>query len=134
MANILKSSIWSLLYTGAALANFSIVGKTPGDNEMLNISANWLKISFFSKFNIFIGMLLGLTDLFESSEDIIFCISNLLVGFRKKEFWVLKSDEIREMFVWGIDSFFCFFSNCCKIMVKDIWNLYFVVDGISGDF
>ena len=31
-------------------------------------------------------MLLGPNDLFESSEDIMFCISDLLVGLRKKEF------------------------------------------------
>ena len=31
-------------------------------------------------------MLLGPTDLFESSEDIMFCISDLFVGLRKKEF------------------------------------------------
>ena len=56
---------------------------------MWNISANWLEISFFSNYNFFIGMLLGPTDLFESSEDIMFCISDLFVGLRKKEFWVL---------------------------------------------
>ena len=53
---------------------------------MWNISANWLEISFFSNYNFFIGMLLGPTDLFESSEDIMFCISDLFVGLRKKEF------------------------------------------------
>ena len=31
-------------------------------------------------------MLLGPTDLFESSEGIMFCVSDLLVGLRKKEF------------------------------------------------
>ena len=31
-------------------------------------------------------MLLGPADLFESSEDIMFCILDLLVGLRKKEF------------------------------------------------
>ena len=66
--------------------NFSIVGKPHVENEMLNISANWLEISFFSNFNIFVGMLLGPADLFESIEDIIFCISDLFVGLRKKEF------------------------------------------------
>ena len=56
------------------------------ENEILNISANCLEISFFSNFNIFASMLLGRTDLFESSEGIMFCISDLLVGLGKKEF------------------------------------------------
>ena len=34
-------------------------------------------------------MLLGPTDLFELIEDIMFCISNILVGLRKKDFLVL---------------------------------------------
>ena len=41
---------------------------------MLNISASWLEISFFSKLNIFVGMLLGPTDFFESKEDIMFWV------------------------------------------------------------
>ena len=58
----------------------------PVENEILNISVNWAEISFLSSFNIFLGMLFGQTDLFQISEDIIFCISYLLVGLRKKEF------------------------------------------------
>ena len=54
----------------------------------MNISAILLEISFFSNFNIFVGMLLDPTDLFESSKD-IFCISDLLLGLRKNEFLVL---------------------------------------------
>ena len=54
-------------------------------NEAMNISAILLEISFFSNFNIFVGMLLDPTDLFESSKD-IFCISDLLLGLRKNEF------------------------------------------------
>ena len=54
---------------------------------MLNRSVNWVEISFLSNFNIFIGMLLGPTDLLEGSEYIMFCISDLLLGLRKKEFW-----------------------------------------------
>ena len=61
------------------------------ENEILNISANWVEISFLSSFNILVGILFGLTDLFEFREDIICCISHLLVGLRKKEFWLLSS-------------------------------------------
>ena len=35
------------------------------------------------------GMLLAPTDLFQSSENFMFCISNLLVELRQKEFLVL---------------------------------------------
>ena len=84
----------SFLYTGTTLATL-IVGKTPVKKEMLNISPNLLEMSFFSNFNIFIGMLLNPTDLFESSEDIMFCISDLLVGLRKKElyYWFYGKSE-----------------------------------------
>ena len=64
------------------MATFGIVGKTPVENEMLNISADLVEISFSSDFNIFVGMLLGSTDLFESSEDMC-CISDLFLGLRK---------------------------------------------------
>ena len=55
----------------------------PVENEILNMSANWVKMSFLSSFNILVGMLFGLTDLFEFGEDAIFCISYLLVALKK---------------------------------------------------
>ena len=58
----------------------------PVENEIINISINWVEISFLSSFNILAGMLFGPTSLFEFREDIIFCILYLLVGLRKKEF------------------------------------------------
>ena len=72
-----KSNLESLLYTGTSLFTFSLVGKIRAENNMLNISTNWLEISFLSNFNIFIDMLLGPTDLFEPNEDVMFCISDL---------------------------------------------------------
>ena len=51
-----------------------------------DISANRLEMLYFSNINIFVGILLGPADLFESSEDILFCISDLFEGHRKKEF------------------------------------------------
>ena len=33
------------------------------------------------------------------------------------------------MFLRGIDTFFCFFGNRYKIIVKDIRNFYLVCDG-----
>ena len=55
------------------------------ENEVLNISANCVEISFLNSFIILVGMLFGPIDLFEFREDIVFCISYLLVGLRKKE-------------------------------------------------
>ena len=42
-------------------------------------------MSFLSNFNILVGILLGPTDLLESSEDITFSISALSEGLIKKE-------------------------------------------------
>ena len=51
---------------------------------------SWVEISTLSSFNILVGMLFGQTNVFEFKEDITFCcISYLLVGLRKKEFWFL---------------------------------------------
>ena len=68
------------------------------ENVMLNISANWVELSFVSSFNILIGILLGPTDLFEFRENIIFCISSLLVGL-KKAVLIFIFYEIRKIFV-----------------------------------
>ena len=68
------------------LSYFKYSGEKPVKNEILNISANWVEISFLSSFNILLGMLFGQTDLFEFRKDITFCISYLLVLLRKKEF------------------------------------------------
>ena len=73
-------------------------------NEILNISANWVEISFLSSFNILVGMLFGPTDLFEFREGIIFCILYLLVGLRKKELWFLSFTK-SEKCVWVIDTY-----------------------------
>ena len=53
----------------------SIVGKLPAENEMLNISANWVEISFLSSFNIFVGMLFGLTYL--NSEKTLYYVVHI---------------------------------------------------------
>ena len=66
------------------MATLNIVGKKSVENEILQISANWVEISFLSSFNILVSMLFGPTDLIEFREHIIFCIWYLLVGIRKK--------------------------------------------------
>ena len=42
-------------------------------------------MSFLSNFNTLVGILLGPTDLLEANEDIIFSISVLLAGLKKKK-------------------------------------------------
>ena len=42
-------------------------------------------MSFLSNFNILVGLLLGLTDLLESNEDMAFYASALSAGLTKKE-------------------------------------------------
>ena len=63
----------------------SIDGKIPVENETLKISESWVEISILRSFNILVGILLGLVDLFESREDMILIISYLPVGLRKKD-------------------------------------------------
>ena len=75
-----KSSLESFLWTGTTLAILRADGKTPEVNDILKISASWQEISFLSNFNILVGMLLGPTDLVESSEDMMSATSCLSVG------------------------------------------------------
>ena len=61
-------------------------GKTPEVKYILKISASWQEISFLSNFNILVGMLQGLTDLVESSEDMMratSCLSESLKSVYK---------------------------------------------------
>ena len=114
------------MYTGTTLATFSIVGKPPVENDILNISANWLQIAFLCNVNVFIEMPVGLTDLFESSEDIIFCISDLLVGIG---IWYLFFRKIKEMFVLRIDTSFVFSAVVPKWLLQTFEIIYLVCDG-----
>ena len=82
-----KSSLESFLWTGTTLAILRAGGKTPEVNDILKISTSWKEISFLSNYSILVGMLLGPTDLVESSEDMMRAISSLSVGLKKEEFW-----------------------------------------------
>ena len=108
-------------------SRFIIVGKTPVENEMLNISGSWLEISFFSKFNIFVGMLLGPTDFFESKEDIMFCISDLFVVLRKKQFWVLFFCNSEKCLREGLIFSFAFSAIVAKHKYQHKHNLFLSV-------
>ena len=99
LTDSLKSLIWSFLYTGTTLATFSIGGKAPVENEMLNNLNN---------FNILVGILLDPTDLVESCKD-MFCISDLLVGVRKKKVWVLFFKKSGKCLCEGLIFSFVFF-------------------------
>ena len=67
---------------GITLAVFSIEGMTPEEKDIKYFR---LKMSFLSNFNILVRILLGPTNLLESSDDMIFSISVLPVGLTKKE-------------------------------------------------
>ena len=71
------------------------------------ISASCLEISFFSNVNIFVGMLLGSTDLFESSEDII-------LAHRKKKFRVLFFRNSEKCLCEGLIFYFIFSAIVAK--------------------
>ena len=58
---------------------FIVAGERPVENEMLNVSTNPLEISFLSSFIVSIGMLLDPSNLFESIENIIFCIYDFVL-------------------------------------------------------
>ena len=55
-------------------------------NDILKISVSLQKRSFLSNFSILVVILLGPTQLVESSKDIIRTISYLTAELRKKEF------------------------------------------------
>ena len=59
-------------------------GKTLEVNNILKISTTQQEISFLSNFSILLGMLLGRTDLVESSEDMMRAISSLSVRLKKR--------------------------------------------------
>ena len=113
---LISFQYWIIVKFGDSLKR--LMWKTPVENEMLNISANLLEISFFSNFNIFVGMMLDPANLFKSSEDIMFCISNLLVGLRKKEFWVLFFRKSEKRFAEGFIFYFVFSAIVAKQLLK----------------
>ena len=61
-------------------------GKTFVEKQRLNILVICNEISFFNSFSIFVGRLLGPTDLLSFDDETKLIISSELVGFREKEF------------------------------------------------
>ena len=90
-----KSSLESFLWTGTTLAILRADGKTPEVNDILKISASWQEISFFSNFNILVGMMLGPADWVESSEDMMRATSCLSVGLKKNSFELYFSESLK---------------------------------------
>ena len=74
------------LRTRTNLATLSTVGKMPVENEITNISANWVEITFLSSFNIFVAMLFATTDLFEFREDLSSVFHIYRQGLEKRSF------------------------------------------------
>ena len=76
---------------GITLAVFKDVGYIPEEKERLKVSTRCVEISFFSNFNILVGILFGPIDvgpenLLSLREDIMEITSSLSVGVMKKEF------------------------------------------------
>ena len=55
-------------------------------------------MSFLSNFNILVGMLLGPTDLAESSEDTMRGTSCLAVGLKKKKIKLYFSESLKSVY------------------------------------
>ena len=94
-----KSSLESFLSAGTTLAILRADGKTPEVNDILiKISTSWQEISYLCNFSILVGMLLGLTDLVESSEDMMRAISSLPVGLKKNNFELYFLETLKSVF------------------------------------
>ena len=70
---------------GITLAVFKGVGYIHEEKERSKISTSCVEISFFSNFNILVGILFGPEDLLSLSEDIMKITSSLSVGVIRKE-------------------------------------------------
>ena len=92
------TSIKSFLWTGTTSAILRADGKTPEVNDILEISTSWQEISFLCNFNILVGMLLGPTDLVESSEDSIRATLCLSVGLKKKNVELYFSESLKSVY------------------------------------
>ena len=69
---------------GITSAVFKGLGYIPEEKERLKISTRCVEISFFSNFNILVGILFGPEDLLSLREDIMEITSSLSVGVTKK--------------------------------------------------
>ena len=69
---------------GITLAVFKGVGYIPEEKERLKISTRCVEISFFSNFNILVGILFGPEDLLSLREDIMEITSSLSVSVIEK--------------------------------------------------
>ena len=69
---------------GIILPIFKGVGYILQEKEILKILTSCVEISFFSNFNILVGILFGPEDLLSLSEDIMEITSSLSAGVIKK--------------------------------------------------
>ena len=77
---------------GITLAVFRIAGKTPVENDKLQIVARWLDIWSCRRCKTLVGMLLGPQDLLVLRDDIILYISSLFVEVIKES--LISDDKI----------------------------------------
>ena len=96
------------------------------EKERLNILVNCNEISFFNSFSIFVGRLLGSTDLLSFNDKFKLVISSELVGLRKKELylgcWRNASNDLFENFCFSL---FCYGT---KVIIKNVDNFLRVSD------
>ena len=71
---------------GITLAVYKGVGYIPEEKERLKISTRCIEISFFSNFNILVGILFGQKDSLSLGEVIMGIISSLSIGVIKNKF------------------------------------------------
>ena len=82
------SSLEFFLWMGITLAVFGIAGKTPVENDKLQIVARWFDIWSWRMCKSLVGILLGLQDLLLLRNFIILEISSLFVEVIKKESFI----------------------------------------------
>ena len=76
---------------GITLTVFRIGGKTPVENDKIQIVAGWFDIWPWRKCKTLVGILLGPQDLLLLRDDVTLHISYLFVEVIKK--WTLISDD-----------------------------------------
>ena len=82
---------------GITLADFKGVGYIPEEKQRLKISARC--VSFFSNFNIVVGILFGPENLLSLREDIMKISSSVFVGVIKKRNLIITVKVVSVIFI-----------------------------------
>ena len=84
---------------GITLADFKGVGYIPEEKQRLKISGRCVEMSFFSNFNIVVGILFGPEDLLSLREDIMEISSSVFVGVIKKRNLIITVKVVSVSFI-----------------------------------